>query len=100
MRVIHNHTIIVDTTSALHVWEHDYYPQLYFPVGELKNCSTRDKENVPTDGKTGAVLVEITIPSRDGIEAVTSDRVLRFADAKAAGALAGLVRLEFGSMGR
>lgn len=99
VRVIHNHTYVVDTTKALHVWEHDNYPQLYFPLSELK-VEWKDKETVKRDGDVAAAVVEIVIPAREGIKEVKSDRVLRFADDPRLGILAGLVRLEFGSMGR
>ena len=90
----------MDTTKAVHVWEHDGYPQYYFPLSELKNCKREDKETVEKDGKTAAAVVEITVPAGEGIKEVRTDRVLRFADEKSLGALAGMVRLEFGSMGQ
>ncbi|OAQ70933.1 WSC domain-containing protein [Pochonia chlamydosporia 170] len=98
VRVIHNHTIIVDTSKAMHVWEHDGYPQFYVPLSELRNCSKRDTQLIRSDGVARAAVVEVTIPSRNGIKEVKTDRVLRFTDDKSLGALAGLVRLEFGAM--
>ena len=99
VRVIHNHTVIVDTTKALHVWEHDYYPQLYFPFTELKNCTTKDKNGVMEGSKPSAAIVEITIPGGSGFDEVKTDRAVRFADDKSIGKLAGLLRLEFASFG-
>jgi uncharacterized protein (DUF427 family) len=100
VRVIHNHAVIVDTTKALLVWEHPYYPQLYIPFKDLKNCSTEDKKEVKKDGKAGAAVVEITVPGPNGDKAVKTDRVVRFEDGDSAGPLAGFARLEFGSMGK
>lgn len=99
MRVIHNHATVVDTTKALHVWEHDKYPQYYIPADELKNCSTKDTQQIVGDDNSGAAIVELTVPGNDGLEPVTTNRVIRFANEKQNNDLAGLVRLEFKSMG-
>lgn len=32
IRLLFNGAFIADTTSALYVWEHDYYPQFYLPM--------------------------------------------------------------------
>ncbi|EFY99397.1 DUF427 domain protein [Metarhizium robertsii] len=98
VRVIHNNTTIVDSTKAVHVWEHDGYPQFYFPLSELKNCSKRDIQLVRSDGVARAAVVEVTIPARNGIKETKTDRVIRFTDDRSLGALSGLVRLEFGAM--
>jgi hypothetical protein len=100
VRIIHNHAVIVDTTSALLVWEHSFYPQLYVPFKALKNCNTQDKKEVKKDGKVGAAIVEVTVPGPDGAEAVKTDRVVRFEEAETASApLSGFARIEFGSVG-
>ncbi|PNY26623.1 Uncharacterized protein TCAP_03449 [Tolypocladium capitatum] len=98
VRVIHNHCTIVDTPRAVHVWEHDGYPQFYVPMAELRGCTTRDKQLIRSDGVARAAVVELTIPARNGIRECRTERVLRFTDDRSLGALAGLVRLEFGSM--
>ncbi|KAI4275604.1 MAG: hypothetical protein LQ337_003116 [Flavoplaca oasis] len=36
VRVLFDDVYLVDSTSAYHVWEHDYYPYYYFPTSELK----------------------------------------------------------------
>jgi len=36
IQAIHNHTQILDTKSALLVWEHQYYPAIYVPSEDLK----------------------------------------------------------------
>ncbi|PHH70600.1 hypothetical protein CDD82_7025 [Ophiocordyceps australis] len=98
VRVIFNHTTIVDTVNAFHVWEHQFYPQFYVPMSELRGCTTRDVRMVKSDSVNRAALVELTVPDRSGIKERKTDRVLRFTDDKSLGALTGLVRLEFGSM--
>lgn len=99
VRAIFNRTIIVDTTEALYVWEHDAYPQFYVAAKDLKDCELKEKHKIDHDGKTVAQVVELSVKAKDdGAEAKT-DRVVRFADDSSLGALAGTVRLEFGSMG-
>ncbi|KAF9876685.1 hypothetical protein CkaCkLH20_06093 [Colletotrichum karsti] len=105
IRVLLNHTYIVDTTKAVHVWEHIAYPQYYVPTSELRNCIRKDKESIHTADDTSAspaaAVVELTIAARDGVKEFTTDRVLRFSDdPKIGGALSGMIRLEFGSMGK
>lgn len=98
MRVIFNHATIVDSVNGLHVWEHDAYPHYYFPVSEIRQCTTRDRRAVKSDGVSRAAVVELTVHARNGIGEKRTDRVLRFSEDRSLGALAGLVRLEFGSM--
>ncbi|TQN66613.1 hypothetical protein CSHISOI_08824 [Colletotrichum shisoi] len=102
VRVILNHTYIVDTTKAIHVWEHVAYPQYYVPTSELQNCSWEDKQDIPSPKDASAVaahVVRVTIPGKDGSESVATDRALRFSeDGELGGVLRGMVRLEFGSM--
>lgn len=96
MRALLHKTFIVDTTKATHVWEHDHYPQYYFPLSQLQNCEYRDTETIQRNGQLVAAVVELTVSPGEK----KCDRVIRFVDdANAVGALAGLVRLEFGSMG-
>ncbi|UNI15995.1 hypothetical protein JDV02_002475 [Purpureocillium takamizusanense] len=100
VRVVLAHRTIVDTTAAVHVWEHDGYPHYYVPHGELtaRGCTLRDKSLVRSDSVTRAAVVELVVPARDGLREFRTDRVLRFTEDRSLGALAGLVRLEFGSM--
>lgn len=37
VRILFNGTFVADTTSALYVWEHKYYPQLYLPMESFVN---------------------------------------------------------------
>ncbi|KAI8291726.1 hypothetical protein K4K60_000543 [Colletotrichum sp. SAR11_57] len=102
VRVILKQTFIVDTTKAMHVWEHIAYPQYYVPTTALKNCKMKDKEtiNAADDASSpAAAVVELTIPAHDGVGEFTTDRALRFSDdEKLSGLLKGMIRLEFGSM--
>jgi len=101
VRVILNQAYIVDTTNAIHVWEHVGYPQYYVRMSELQNCSWKDKETVYSAGDSpvaAAHVVEVTVPGQNGAKDLVTDRVLRFSDEELNGALKGLVRLEFGSM--
>ncbi|RDA88637.1 hypothetical protein CP532_5837 [Ophiocordyceps camponoti-leonardi (nom. inval.)] len=95
LRVIFNRVVIVDTTSAVFVWEHDRYPQYYVPATALVGCVVREKRSLE-DGK--AAVVELSVGSAGGGDKVTTDRVLRFADDPGLGPLANLARLEFGAM--
>jgi len=95
--VLFNHTYIVDTTSAVHVWEHQGYPQFYFPVTELRNChwtNTGDVEG--KSSKPGAAILKVSVEGPDGKK--ETDRVIHFLKDGETGELAGLVRLEFGAM--
>ena len=99
VRVIHNHTFILDTTRALLVWEHDYYPHFYAVKEELMNCEISEKKTIERNGKVAAAVVKLAIPGHDGVEEAETDRVVYFAADESLGPLAGMVRLEFGSMG-
>jgi uncharacterized protein (DUF427 family) len=101
VRVLFNHTYIVDTTSALHVWEHDAYPQYYVPHTALQHCTFRVEAPVKTaDGTVGANILNLRAPDskRGAGDQQVTDRIVAFENNKeVAGVLAGLVRLEFGS---
>ncbi|KZL65605.1 duf427 domain protein [Colletotrichum incanum] len=102
VRIILNHTYIVDTTNAIHIWEHVAYPQYYVPTSELRNCNWKDKQDIQSAEDSSSVaahVVEISIPGQNGNKDLVTDRVLRFSDdGKLSGVLKGLMRLEFGSM--
>lgn len=101
VRVLFNHTYIVDTTSAIHVWEHDAYPQYYVPQTALEHCTSHIEAPIKTaDGIVGANILALRVPDskRGSVEPQSTNRVIAFEnDEKVAGVLAGLVRLEFGS---
>ena len=92
IRIRFNDVFIVDTTFAVYVWEHEYYPQYYFPLKELKSWET--KQNL--EGGQAAIL---TVKAGDK----ETDRVLSFPKggaSKGRSPLEGLVRVEFGAVGR
>lgn len=100
VRVVFNQTTIVDTTRAVWVWEHEWYPQFYIPSSEIKDSTLSDSQSIESEGtaKTAAI-VKLTVPAKVGVPEKTTDRVLRFDNDPSLGDLAGLVRLEFGAMG-
>ncbi|ETR99745.1 DUF427-domain-containing protein [Trichoderma reesei RUT C-30] len=87
IRIIFNKTLIVDTTRAVLVWEHEWYPQYYIPASDIQAASL-----------TNEALATLTVAEKPGIEAKSTDRVLRFDNDTSWGVLAGLVRLEFSAM--
>ncbi|KAH8124645.1 hypothetical protein FP744_10006429 [Trichoderma asperellum] len=99
VRVVFNQTTIVDTTRAVWVWEHEWYPQFYIPSSEIKDSTLSDSQSIKSEvtAKTAAV-VKLTVPAKAGVPEKTTDRVLRFDNDPSLGDLAGLVRLEFGAM--
>ncbi|OTA08587.1 hypothetical protein A9Z42_0002670 [Trichoderma parareesei] len=87
IRIIFNKTTIVDTTRAVLVWEHEWYPQYYIPASDIQNASL-----------TNEALATLTVAEKPGVEAKSTDRVLKFNNDTSWGVLAGLVRLEFSAM--
>ncbi|KAI9150025.1 hypothetical protein HJFPF1_09777 [Paramyrothecium foliicola] len=83
VRVIHNGATIVDTVKALHVWEHDYYPQFYIPLSDLKKSQWHDGDyvtvRVPGGNQIEAFQLELSVPGAEGRKDVQTNRVLRFA---------------------
>jgi hypothetical protein len=100
VRVLFNHSYIVDTTSAVHVWEHDGFPQFYIPQTALRNCTWTDEEPIKASkDSSSASMIKITVPGSNGLQEKSTDTAILFHDGAAEGKLSGLVRLEFGAMG-
>ncbi|KEY67098.1 hypothetical protein S7711_07073 [Stachybotrys chartarum IBT 7711] len=113
VRVIHNGATIVDTAKAFYVWEHDYYPQFYVPLSDLKHSQWKDGEYATVKVENGdelvAFQVHLVVPGDGDRQEARTDRVLRFdrhdgsdkgtSDEKQSNAyqLLGLMRLDFGS---
>lgn len=99
IRIVFNHVVIVDTTSASLVWEHDYYPHYYVPESEIKNATLKDVQPVKgeADASARVAVAELTVAGKDGIPTKTTNRVVRFDSSW--GELAGLVRIEFAAAG-
>ncbi|PTB63124.1 DUF427-domain-containing protein [Trichoderma citrinoviride] len=88
IRVIFNKTLIVDTTRAVLVWEHEWYPWHYIPAAEIQNASLT----------TNDALATLTVAEKPGVDAKSTD-VIRFdGDDSSWGPLAGLVKLQFTAM--
>lgn len=78
---------LLDTTSASHVWEHPYFPQIYILTSAIK--SDLVTKETPVDEEKSAFTARLKNTRKE------TDRVLVFEK----GQLAGLTRLEFGAMG-
>ncbi|KAL1999461.1 hypothetical protein VTN02DRAFT_4496 [Thermoascus thermophilus] len=90
IRIRFGDAIIVDTTAAVYVWEHEYYPQFYVPLKGLQSCQWEEKERLEGGG---AAILTVKVGEKE------TDRVLAFLEGKeAAGQLAGLVRVELNAV--
>ncbi|KAL8874571.1 MAG: hypothetical protein Q9174_000098 [Haloplaca sp. 1 TL-2023] len=78
---------LFDTTDALRVWEHPYYPQYYVPISNVQESRIHKLESV--DKNERAFLANIEVES-----CPTSKLVVLFED----GLLRGMVRFDFGSL--
>lgn len=94
VRIQFGSTIAADTTSALYVWEHDYYPFYYVPLSAFREGLLKPKDD---ESSSSFYTAKLTVGNR------TTDRVLAFgADLppnSAARVLAGYVRVEFAAAG-
>lgn len=115
--MVHQGTTIVDTTEALHVWEHSHFPSYYVPLSGMVNCEWTDTGDIICASGKGhirglcASLITIVVSSHNGLTGYKTDRAVRFYREKNAGgapdtaklpsapSLDGYVRLEFSSMG-
>ncbi|KAL7619838.1 hypothetical protein AAE478_010383 [Parahypoxylon ruwenzoriense] len=92
VRILFNGAYVADTTSALYVWEHEYYPYYYVPADSFVEGALVE----PSDTGTAPYWV-----STLHIGGRSTDRVLVFGDKDklrgGATKLARLVRVEFGA---
>jgi hypothetical protein len=65
----------------------------------LQNCQITDIKEITHHEKPSAAVSEALVQGKNGLSDARCDRVVRFFDDESLGPLAGLVRLEFGSMG-
>ncbi|KAK8135786.1 hypothetical protein PG984_003726 [Apiospora sp. TS-2023a] len=99
VRIQFGSTIVADTTSALYVWEHDYYPFYYLPLSAFREglLQPKDDDESSSSSSSSFYTAKLTVGDR------TTDRVLAFgADLppnSAARVLAGYVRVEFSAAG-
>lgn len=87
VRALFNGTYLFDTTSALHVWEHKYFPQFWVPRSAFSTSVLKVLEPYDPDGV--AFRASITVKDK------TSDRVIVSEN----GPLKGYVRVEFKAAG-
>lgn len=88
VRALYNGVFLFDTTSAVHVWEHKYFPQFWIPLSSIApNVLVKGDA---FDGEKGAFSATVKVGQR------SSDRVVLFET----GPLEGLVRFEFAAMGK
>ncbi|GAM89220.1 hypothetical protein ANO11243_072570 [Dothideomycetidae sp. 11243] len=88
IRLVFNGQTIADTTSALAVWEHEYYPQYFLPVKAFKTQFVKPSDDVEDGGSAVARLWRIEVNDRSTDEAF---EMLK-------GKLAGYVRVLFDAM--
>lgn len=98
IRAIHNQTIIIDTTKALYVWEHDNFPTLYVPRDSLQNCELKVGQDILSERGNVAAAAEIVVPPKSANHKATIDNVLVFASDDRLGVLSNMVRVQFGDI--
>ncbi|MEM9565184.1 MAG: DUF427 domain-containing protein [Actinomycetota bacterium] len=64
---------VIDTTDALFVWEHRYYPQWYVPVVDVAGELRQTGEVTETDNRGAAHTVDLVVADGDGGETVIPD---------------------------
>ncbi|KAI1099012.1 DUF427-domain-containing protein [Jackrogersella minutella] len=92
VRILYRDVYIVDTTSALYVWEHEYYPYYYVPATSFDSECKLVPHTKPDTKDPHYWTAKLTGLSQ------TTDRILVFSDktTQPQKALKGMVRVEFG----
>ncbi|KAF3059261.1 hypothetical protein GL218_04597 [Daldinia childiae] len=87
VRILFNNVYVADTTSAVYVWEHEYYPYYYLPIESF----TSNLRSLPGNGNPQYWTAALHVGSR------TTDRILVFGDALSPSCkpLEKMVRVEF-----
>lgn len=89
VRALYDGIFIVDSTSAMHVWERNLsHVQFWLPLRDFKTDAVIKGPNLDDDG----FAYQSTVRGKGG---KSTDRVVVFEK----GPLEGLVRVEFGAMG-
>lgn len=88
VRTLFNGIYLFDTTSALHVWEHKYFPHFWVPISAFDTSVLTKGTPYDPDG----VAFRASIKIKDKI----SDRVIISEN----GPLKGYVRVEFKAAGK
>ena len=101
VQILYGGTYILQTTNAVFVWEHPYYPQYYVPKSELETWSKKHnytfspgEDFTSENGNSLATQYTLSVGSK------STDNVLAFSDSLRGKAeeLQGLVKLDFGEM--
>ena len=92
IRALLNGEYIADTTSALFVWEHKFYPQYYLPANAFSSRFVTVGEEVRAEEGDGAAVARLWTVDVHGRR---TDEVLEML----AGELKGLVKVQFSEMG-
>ncbi|KAI8966338.1 DUF427-domain-containing protein [Daldinia sp. FL1419] len=87
IRILFNGVYVADTTSALYVWEHEYYPYYYVPEAAF----SRRPDSAGGGGDGRCWTAELRVGERG------TDRILVFGEGLGEGCrlLQGMVRVEF-----
>lgn len=93
VRALFDSVFLFDTTAAIYVWEHEYYPQFYIPAVDFNPGVLTKKGPVEGTERENTKAYWATVQGRkDGQEI---EKVLLFEGGK----LGGLVRIQFGAIG-
>ncbi|PNS20531.1 hypothetical protein CAC42_5981 [Sphaceloma murrayae] len=64
VRILLNGVYIADSTDALFVWEHPYYPQYYLPRGGFGDEYVKRREEITEGGEKVGWVLEVTVGER------------------------------------
>ncbi|KAI1371202.1 DUF427-domain-containing protein [Hypoxylon crocopeplum] len=87
IRILFNNVYVADTTAALFVWEHQYYPYYYVPRDAFAQGVLKPQQPLPGSKDSKFWTAELSVGD------ASTNRVLGFEDGE--GVLAGLVRVQF-----
>lgn len=99
VRIVHAGVTVADTTRAVHVWEHPYYPYFYIPRADFTKAVLLEPVQDVVDNAHGHASVTRLSVNVPGGGAESTERVLMFEKSGQAKALEGMVRVEFGAVG-
>ncbi|KAF4553902.1 Hypothetical protein D9617_5g067770 [Elsinoe fawcettii] len=94
IRILLGGAYIADTTSAIFVWEHPYYPQYYLPHAAFDKKYITAVKGIEVDGAKVATLWKLSNAGKETGEVVAFEPDLKDEGAK----VAGLVKVGFNSV--
>lgn len=93
VRILHKGVYIADTTNALYVWEHEYYPYFYISIHDLdKSLEWVQTGQINCEDDQSAVMYRIFVRETEKVDDILLLKGNRFG-------LRGLVRVPFGGVG-